>query len=110
MKTKAEALTEWSLDEINFQDVHGSGQTVFDRLTFRDTCEIMRGRGIGMSVPLLEDVMTIFKQTARGAGWSEAKIEASLDTFFSPENLIRCTSVYEVKEKLRAKIRALQDD
>jgi hypothetical protein len=108
MKTKEAALTEWSLGEIQFQDPHGTGQTVFDRTAFRDVCEIMRGRGIGMSVPLLHDTMTIFRQAARSAGWSEAKIDAALDSFFSPENLLRCTSVYEVKEKLRRKISALQ--
>lgn len=110
MKAKDKALAEWVSDEILFDDTHLSGKTVFTRAEFAVCCANMRGKKTGVSVPVLHETVTKLTGAMQSTGWQSHQIEAWLDHFFAPENLIRFIDPYTIKSVLAQqakKIRAL---
>ena len=108
-KTDEEAMTEWALDEINFdcgmtpyRDRHGP----FTREEFEEICRSMKTDS--SSLPLQQENLLRTAQlreeaitAMRASGWDDAKILGWLEAFFSPRNIIRYWDVADVNAKLR---------
>ena len=108
MKTKEKALAEWVTDEINFDDTHLSGKTVFTRAEFIVCCANMRGKKTGVSVPVLQEALGHLTSAMNAASWTPPQMELWLDSFFAPDNLIRFLDPYTIKNALASKAKNLR--
>lgn len=107
MKRPEVALAEWAGDCITFVG-YRTGREPWTLEQFEKVCSIMRCSP--EEIPLLHNVIRALTQEMQLAGWPPDRRSAWYDSFFSPANMVRFRSVYEVKyalqreaEKLRAK-------
>lgn len=101
MRKNADVLTCLALDEIPFRMTHE--EVIMSREEFERLCKKMKGVG-GATLPMLQGLHSEFESV-----WSYLRLSTEdrsrwFESFYSVRNIVRFSSVYEVKERLKKKI------